>query len=77
MVTSSLLKGAQGRWGSADRVGKCRAAESPSFSSNLARAGLDDRIIDDFMGDQTEEIRRRYQHLFPEEKRKALSRLEY
>jgi integrase len=45
-------------------------------SSNLARAGVDDRIIDHFMGHQTEEMRRRYQHLFPEEKRKALSQLE-
>jgi integrase len=48
-----------------------------SFSSNLARAGVDDRIIDHFMGHQTEEMRRRYQHLFPEKKRQALSRLEY
>jgi integrase len=47
------------------------------FSSNLARAGVDDRIIDHFMGHQTEEMRRRYQHLFPEEKRKALGRLGY
>ena len=48
-----------------------------SLSSNLARAGVDDRIIDHFMGHQTEEMRRRYQHLFPEEKRKALSQLGY
>jgi site-specific recombinase XerD len=30
------------------------------FSSNLARAGVDDRVIDHFMGHQTEEMRRRY-----------------
>jgi integrase len=48
-----------------------------SFSSNLARAGVDGRIIDHFMGHRTEEMRRRYQHLFPEEKRKALSQLRY
>lgn len=48
-----------------------------SFSSNLAAAGVDDRIIDHFMGHQTEEMRRRYQHLFPENKGKALGRLEY
>ena len=48
-----------------------------SFSSNLARAGADDRIINQFMGHQTEEMRRRYQHLFPEEKRKALGRPGY
>jgi integrase len=47
------------------------------FSSNLARAGVDDRIVDHFMGHQTEEMRRQYQHLFPEEKRKALSQLGY
>jgi hypothetical protein len=29
------------------------------------------------MGHQAEEVRRRYRRLFPEEKRKALSRLEY
>jgi integrase len=38
---------------------------------------VDDRIIDHFMGHQAEEMRRRYQHLFPEEERKALSQLEY
>jgi integrase len=38
---------------------------------------VDDRIIDHFMGHQTEEMRRRYQHLFPEERRKALSQLGY
>jgi hypothetical protein len=46
-------------------------------TSNPARAGVDDRIIDHFMGRQTEEMRRLYQHLFPEEKRKALSQLGY
>jgi hypothetical protein len=29
------------------------------------------------MGHQTEEMRRRYQHLLPEEERTALGRLEY
>jgi integrase len=38
---------------------------------------VDDRIIDHFMGHQTEEMRRRYQHLFAEEKRTALNLLEY
>lgn len=47
------------------------------FSSILARTGVDDRIVDHFMSHQTEEMRRRYQHLFPEEKRKVLSRLKY
>ncbi len=48
-----------------------------SFSSNLAMAGIDDRIIDHFTGHQTKEMRRRHQHLFPQEKRDALSWLEY
>jgi integrase len=48
-----------------------------SFSSNLARAGVDDRTIDYFMGHQSEEMRRRYQHLFPQTKGEAIGRLGY
>jgi len=36
-----------------------------SFASNLAAAGVDQRIIDEFMGHQTEAMRKRYRHLFP------------
>ena len=43
-----------------------------SFASNLAAAGVDQRIIDDFMGHQTEEMRRRYRHLFPKQRRAAI-----
>ena len=43
-----------------------------SFASNLAAAGVDDRIIDHFMGHQTVEMRRRYQHLFPSSKRESI-----
>jgi integrase len=43
-----------------------------SFASNLAAAGIDQRIIDEFMGHQTEEMRRRYRHLFPQAKRSAI-----
>lgn len=43
-----------------------------SFASNLAAAGIDQRIIDEFMGHQTEAMRRRYRHLFPEQRRKAI-----
>ncbi len=43
-----------------------------SFASNLAAAGVDQRIIDDFMGHQTEEMRRRYRHLFPKQRRTAI-----
>ncbi len=48
-----------------------------SFSSNLARAGVDDRTIDYLMGHQTEAMRRRYQHLFPDARRGAVERLQY
>jgi integrase len=43
-----------------------------SFASNLAAAGVDQRIIDEWMGHQTEEMRRRYRHLLPEQERKAI-----
>ena len=37
-----------------------------SFASNLAAASVDQRIIDEWMGHQTEEqMRTRYRHLFP------------
>ena len=44
-----------------------------SFASNCARKGLDQRVIDEFMGHTTEEMRRRYRHLFPEHKKQALA----
>ncbi|MDQ3330353.1 MAG: site-specific integrase, partial [Planctomycetota bacterium] len=43
-----------------------------SFASNAAAAGVDQRVIDEWMGHQTEEMRRRYRHLFPEQRRKAI-----
>ena len=43
-----------------------------SFASNLAAAGVDQRVIDEFMGHQTEEMRRRYRHLFPDQRRQAI-----
>ena len=43
-----------------------------SFASNCAAAGLDQRIIDEWMGHQTEEMRHRYRHLFPEQQRTAI-----
>lgn len=46
-----------------------------SFISNLASAGVDQRIIDDFVGHTTEEMRRRYRHLLPNVKREALNRV--
>jgi integrase len=43
-----------------------------SFASNLAAAGVDQRIIDEWMGHQTEAMRKRYRHLFPKTRRSAI-----
>ena len=43
-----------------------------SFASNLAAASVDQRIIDQWLGHQTEEMRRRYRHLFPKQRRSAI-----
>jgi integrase len=43
-----------------------------SFASNCAARGVDQRIIDSWMGHQTEEMQKRYRHLFPEQQRAAI-----
>ena len=43
-----------------------------SFISCLAAAGVDQRIIDDIVGHQSEEMRRRYRHLTPALKSQAV-----
>lgn len=43
-----------------------------SFCSILASNGVDQRVIDAFVGHQTEEMRRRYRHLFPATLRSAI-----
>jgi integrase len=43
-----------------------------SFISALASRGVDQRIIDDLVGHQTEQQRRRYRHLYPDVKQEAL-----
>ena len=43
-----------------------------SFISALASRGVDQRIIDDFVGHQTEEQRRRYRHLYPSTQKDAI-----
>ncbi len=48
-----------------------------SFASNLAAKGVDQRYIDRWMGHQSEEMRKRYQHLFPEKRREAIDSLSY
>ncbi|WP_197439971.1 tyrosine-type recombinase/integrase [Calycomorphotria hydatis] len=44
-----------------------------SFISNLASKGIDQRLIDEFVGHTTEEMRRRYRHLLPEVKLAAIT----
>lgn len=44
-----------------------------SFISCLAAAGVDQRIIDEFVGHQTDEQRKRYRHLIPDVKHKAIA----
>jgi integrase len=44
-----------------------------SFISAMASRGIDQRIIDDFVGHSTEEQRRRYRHLFPDVKQQAMN----
>lgn len=46
-----------------------------SFCSNLAAAGVDQRIIDKFVGHTTEEMRNRYQHLAPTITKRAIEQL--
>lgn len=43
-----------------------------SFASNLAAAGVDQRVIDELMGYTTVEMQRRYRHLFPDQRRTAI-----
>jgi integrase len=47
-----------------------------SFASELARKGVSQSVIDGWMGHQTEEMRRRYRHLFPSERADGILRLE-
>jgi len=43
-----------------------------SFASNCAAKGIDQRIIDEWMGHQTEEMRKRYRHLIPSTQKDAI-----
>jgi integrase len=43
-----------------------------SFASNLAAKGIDQRLIDEWMGHQTEEMRKRYRHLLPDQQQAAI-----
>jgi integrase len=46
-----------------------------SFASNLAAAGVDQRVIDELMGHTTLEMQKRYRHLFPDQRRDAIARV--
>jgi integrase len=46
-----------------------------SFASVLAMKGVDQRVIDALMGHQTEEMRKRYRHLFPISRERAIDEL--
>ena len=46
-----------------------------SFASICAMKGIHQSIIDQWLGHQTEEMRNRYRHLFPEEVKKAMDSL--
>jgi integrase len=46
-----------------------------SFISNLAREGVDQRLIDSFVGHTTEAMRRRYTHLFPDSRCAAMRKV--
>ena len=46
-----------------------------SFISNCASRSVDQRMIDSWVGHQTEEMRRRYRHLFPSSQRQELSKV--
>jgi integrase len=43
-----------------------------SVASYLAAAGVDQRIIDDILGHQSQEMQRRYRHLTPQVKSQAV-----
>ncbi len=43
-----------------------------SFASNLAAAGVDQRVIDELMGHTTVEMQKRYRHLYPDQRRQAV-----
>jgi integrase len=44
-----------------------------SFASNCAAKGIDQRLIDRWLGHTTDEMRRRYQHLIPNHEKEAIA----
>ncbi len=43
-----------------------------SFCSNCAAAGVEQRVINEWVGHQTDDMVRRYRHLFPNTQRQAI-----
>jgi integrase len=46
-----------------------------SFCSNCAASGIDQRLINEWVGHQTEDMVRRYRHLFPHQQHAAIGRV--
>ncbi len=46
-----------------------------SFISALASVGVDQRVIDEVVGHQSEEQRKRYRHFYPKVVRAAIDRV--
>ena len=46
-----------------------------SFCSNCAAAGIDQRIINSWVGHQTEEMVKRYRHLIPDQQQEAIAKV--
>jgi integrase len=46
-----------------------------SFCSNCAAAGVDQRVINAWVGHQTEEMVKRYRHLIPNQQQEAITRV--
>jgi len=47
-------------------------SKTDDLAPNLAAAGVDQRLIDEFMGHQTEDMRGRYRHLFTGQRRATI-----
>jgi integrase len=43
-----------------------------SFASNCASLGVDQRLIDEWLGHQTDDMRKRYRHLLPDHQQKSI-----
>ncbi len=51
------------------------ALSPPQFYFKFASKGIDQRMIDEWVGYTTESMRRRYRHLFPSSQKTAMKEL--